>query len=172
MFIKSRMITRAFAAIAFAATSLAASAADTSKDLAALEAADKAWVKAYNAVDADGMANLYDENAVLMPPGAPVATGRAAIRTFLAADAAASKKANVTFVLGPKPAGGVAGDWGWQSGSFTIKDKAGKVVDSGSYMSVSVKKGGKWLYVRDTYNSDVPPAPAASAAPAPAPAKK
>ena len=34
-------------------------------------------------------------------------------------------------------------------------------MDSGSYLSVSRKLNGKWLYVRDTYNSDRPlPAPA------------
>ena len=78
----------------------------------------------------------------------------------------------MTFVLGPKPVGGVWGDWGGQSGSYVIKDKAGKVIDSGNYLSVSVKKGGKWLYVRDMWNSDVPPAPAVPATPAPATAKK
>jgi hypothetical protein len=50
----------------------------------------------------------------------------------------------------------VNGDWGWNSGSYTIQDGSGQSVDSGSYLSVSHKVGGKWLYVRDTYNSDQP----------------
>jgi hypothetical protein len=38
-------------------------------------------------------------------------------------------------------------------------------VDSGSYLSVSRKSSGKWLLVRDTYNSDRPlPAPTPAAA--------
>jgi len=55
-----------------------------------------------------------------------------------------------------------------------VKDKAGKVVEAGKYLSVSMKKGGKWLYLRDTWNADgVPPAPAAPVAPAaPAAPKK
>src|SRR5712692_9646751 len=52
-------------------------------DVAALEAADQAWLKAFNSGNADAIANLYDENAVLLPPGAPAVTGRAAIRAFL-----------------------------------------------------------------------------------------
>jgi hypothetical protein len=39
-------------------------------------------------------------------------------------------------------------------------------VDSGSYLSVARKSNGKWLLVRDIYNSDRPlpaPAPAATA---------
>jgi hypothetical protein len=43
-----------------------------------------------------------------------------------------------------------------------VTDKAGKVLDSGKYLSVSKRIGGKWLYVRDTWNSDAP-----AAAPAP-----
>jgi hypothetical protein len=36
----------------------------------------------------------------------------------------------------------------------------GVVVESGKFMSVNRKKDGKWRYVRDTWNSDAPPAPA------------
>jgi len=148
-----------------AVLSVESSAADSAKEVAALEAVDQQWVKAYNAGDVDTLASLYDEKAVLLPPGAPGANGRAAIRQYLANDTAESAKAGVTFSLGPKPAGGVSGDMGWQSGTFMVKDKSGKIVDAGKYLSVSMKKGGKWLYVRDTWNSDGPPASTGSAAP-------
>jgi len=148
--------------------SIESTAADSAKEVAALEAVDQAWVKAYNAGDVDTLASLYDEHAVLLPPGAPGANGRSAIRAFLAKDTAESAKAGVAFGLGPKPAGGISGDLGWQSGTYVVKDKSGKVVDTGKYLSVSMKKGGKWLYVRDTWNSDVAPA----AADSPAPPKK
>lgn len=54
---------------------------------------------------------------------------------------------------------------GWQSGTYVVKDKAGKVVETGKYLSVSMKKDGKWPYVRDTWNADGAPAPAESAPP-------
>jgi hypothetical protein len=52
---------------------------------------------------------------------------------------------------------------GWVSGTYTVKDKSGRVVETGKYLSVSRKQGGKWLYVRDTWNSDAAPAEAAAA---------
>jgi ketosteroid isomerase-like protein len=90
--------------------------------------------------------------------------GRAAIRAFFAKDTAASAKAGVKFSLGPKPEGGVSGDMGWASGTYAVKDKAGRIVDVGKYLSVSKKKDGKWLYIRDTWNSDSPPASVESTA--------
>jgi hypothetical protein len=92
--------------------------------------------------------------------------GRAAIKAFFAKDTAESQKAGVTFILDAKPAGGVSGDMGWQSGDFVVKDKSGKIVDTGKYLSVSARKGGKWLYVRDTWNSDGAPSAPVSALPA------
>ena len=151
--------------IALAVFCLEASAADTAKDVAALQAVDQNWAKAYNSGHADAVANLYDEQAVLLPPGAPGVNGRAAIKAFFAKDTAESQKAGVIFTLGPKPAGGVSGDMGWQSGSYAVKDKGGKVVEAGKYLSVSRKKDGKWLYVRDTWNADGAPAPAEVAGP-------
>jgi hypothetical protein len=54
---------------------------------------------------------------------------------------------------------GVAGDIGWESGSFTVTDAKGATVDSGKYLSVARKSNGKWLYIRDIWNSDQPPPP-------------
>jgi hypothetical protein len=64
---------------------------------------------------------------------------------------------------------------GWESGTYKATVK-GAVVEAGKFLSVSRKKGGKWLYIRDTWNVDAPPAPPTPPAPpkaatAPAPAK-
>jgi hypothetical protein len=53
----------------------------------------------------------------------------------------------------------VSGDTGWISGNYTVVDASGAAVDSGSYMSVHKRTNGQWLYIRDTWNSDRPPAP-------------
>ena len=158
------MMTRAaglsFALVVLALFCVDASAAEANADVAAMHAVDQAWLKAYNSADGDALASLYDEKAILMPPGAPAAQGRAAIRAYLAADSAASAKAGVTFHLGANPDGGVNGEMGWVSGTYSVTDKAGKVVETGKYLSVSKKEGGKWMYVRDTWNSDgTPPEP-------------
>jgi uncharacterized protein (TIGR02246 family) len=138
-------------------------AADTTADEAALKAATLTWLEAYNAGDVEKIVALYEEDAVLMPPHAPVAHGRAAIRGFLSADTAGATAAGIKLVPGTSTAG-VAGDTGWESGTFTVTNASGATVDSGSYLSVSRKSNGKWLYYRDTYNSDRPlPAPAPAA---------
>ena len=130
-------------------------AVDPANDEAALKVATRTWLEAYNAGDVEKIVALYAEDAVLMPPHAPVANGHAAIRAFLTADTAGAKAAGIKLVPGPSTAG-VAGDTGWESGSYTVRDAAGATVDSGSYLSVSHKSNGKWLYYRDTYNSDRP----------------
>ena len=155
---------------AFALSACAATApppVDTASEEAALKAVTAAWLDAYNAGDVEKIVAMYAEDAVLMPPHAPVATGHAAIRAFLTADTAGAKSAGVKLVPGAATAR-AAGDTGWESGSYTIADASGATVESGSYLSVSRKVNGKWLYVRDTYNSDRPLAPA----PVPAAKKK
>src|SRR5262245_20890223 len=56
---------------------------DTTADAAALKEVTVTWFKAYNGGDAATGAGLYAEDAVLMPPHAPVMHGRAAIQKFL-----------------------------------------------------------------------------------------
>ena len=118
--------------VAAVVASVESSAADSAKEMAALQAVDQDWVRAYNSGNGDAVASLYDEHAVLLPPGAPAVNGRAAIKAFFSKDAAESQKAGVTFSLGARPTGGVSGDMGWQSGTFAVKDKAGKVLETGN----------------------------------------
>lgn len=139
--------------------------ADPGAEVSAIHAVDDAWVKACNAGDVDTMASLYDEHAALLPPGAKTANGRAAIRAFFAKMVPPMIKEGLVFTLDANPAGGARGDFGWSSGTYVLKDKTGQVVETGKYLSVSKKKDGKWLYVRDTWNSDIPPAAAESTAP-------
>jgi len=137
---------------------------DTAAEEVALKAVTAAWLDAYNAGDVEKIVAMYTEDGVLMPPHAGVATGHAAIRAFLTTDTATAKAAGVKLIPGAAAAG-VAGDTGWESGSYTVTDASGATVDSGSYLSVSRKSNGKWLYYRDIYNSDRP-------LPAAAPAEK
>lgn len=144
-----------------------------SADEAAIRAQTTAWAKAYNGGDAKGVTAQYADDALLMPPGAPGASGKAAILAYFTKDIANSKAAGAVFVINPKTDVGVSGDTGWESGTYKVTIK-GAVVETGKFLSVSKKKDGKWLYHRDTWNADgappAPPAPAAAAAPAKAPA--
>lgn len=152
-------------ALVLAISGLQFAAADPATEVAEIHAVDDAWVKAFNARDVDTMVAQYEEHAVLLPPGAPAAHGQAAIRAFFANMMPAATKDGLEFTLGAKPAGGSRGDIGWSSGSYVLRDATGHVIDRGKYLSVSRKKDGKWLYVRDTWNSDGAPPSKESAAP-------
>ena len=128
-------------------------------DKAKLQADALSWFDFYAKADGEGMANLYVDDALLMPPGAPAVTGRAGIKTFLGDDAAKTKGAGLAIKNGSVTGVDVSGDIGWISGNYTVVDGAGAAVDSGSYMSVHKRTNGQWLYIRDTWNSDRPPAP-------------
>jgi uncharacterized protein (TIGR02246 family) len=142
-----------------------AHAAKPAADEAAIRAQTTSWIKAYNGGDAKAVAALYTEDAILMPPGAPSVKGRAAIQEFITKDIASAKAAGAVFNVNPSTDVGVSGNTGWESGTYTVTVK-GATVETGKFLSVSRKKDGKWLYLRDTWNADAAPAPAA------APAKK
>lgn len=137
-------------------------AVDTAADDAAIRAINPAWFAAHAAGDADAVAALYAEDAVVAAPGLQVARGRAAIRELIAADIAASVAAGLAFKGGSSPEFGLSGDLGWESNTLTVVDKSGATVDTGKYLTVYARRDGKWMIVRDIWNSDTP-APAAEA---------
>jgi uncharacterized protein (TIGR02246 family) len=141
----------------------AAPAVDAAADAEAVRAVNHAWFAAYKAADADALAALYAEDAVLLAPGAAAVSGRAAIREFYAKDTAASASAGLSNVEGATSDVGISGDGAFQSGAFTVADASGATVDTGKYLTVFKRQDGKWMIIRDTWNSDA--APAASATP-------
>jgi ketosteroid isomerase-like protein len=155
------LVLIAVAAACAPAPAPAAPPQDMAADEAKLKTDALIWFEHYANVNADGMANLYTDDALLMPPGAAAVTGRAAIKTFLGDDAAKSKAAGISLKNGSVTGAAVSGDMGWISGNYTVVDAKGTVLDSGSYLSVHHRTNGQWLYIRDTWNSDRPPAPPA-----------
>jgi uncharacterized protein (TIGR02246 family) len=139
-------------------------AADTTADETAIRAVNIAWFKAYNAGDGAAVAELYAEDAVTGPPGAPGVRGKASIREYYLKDAAAFATAGLVDGDGPTSDVGMSGDLAWQWGTYKVTDKSGAAVDAGKYLSVFQRTNGKWMIIRDTYNSDA--APAAPTAPA------
>ena len=157
-------------ALAMVSTAVAAASADET----AIRAQTLAWEKAFNGGDAKGVAAQYADDALLMPPGAPAVSGKAAILDFFTKEVAGAKAGGAVFVINPKTDVGVSGKTGWESGSYKVTVK-GAIVETGKFLSVSRKKDGRWLYYRDTWNADAPPPPpappAAPAVQAPAPKK-
>jgi len=149
--------------VASGCTTAAPPAQDVAADKAKLEADAASWFDLLAKGDTNGMANLYAEDALLMAPGTPALNGRAAIATFFANELGGMKSEGLAIRNGTVTGAGVSGDTGWITGNYTVVDGSGAAVDSGNYMSIHKRTGGQWLFIRDTWNSDRPPAPATPA---------
>ena len=89
-------------------------------DAAGIRAQTTNWVKAYNVGDAKAVTALYAEDAILLPPGAPGAKGRAAILAFITKDIASAKAAGAVFNVDPKTDIGVSGNMGHNGVGLTF----------------------------------------------------
>ncbi len=126
----------------------------------------RVFIPAFNTGEVGTILAMYAPDAEVMAPGNPRAIGHDAIRALVEKESAAMKAAGVAIELNDDDKAAASGDLGWHSGSYVVKDTAGSVVDSGNYLAVMQRQAdGKFLMIRDTWNSDRPPP-----APAPAPA--
>ena len=133
-------------------------AVDTAAEEATLKAGTKSWFDSFNAGNVDVVVAVYADDVLVMPPGHAAITGKEATRAFLTTDIANVKAAGLVLEDGESTSG-VSGELGWHSGSYTVKNASGEVVDSGSYMEVWRKSNGKWLIIRDIWNSSKPASP-------------
>ena len=136
-----------------------APAADTKSAIEkALRDLDAQWSKDAGAKDVDKTVSYYAESAIVMPPNAPAATTKEAIRSawkemLTSPGAAISWKATKVEVA-------KAGDLAYVSGTYeeTMTDASGKPVkDRGKYVEIFKKQAdGTWKVVADIWNSDLP----------------
>ena len=148
-----------FAAVTITLAALAACAPETpdyAAEAAAIKANSTIWFDHYNAGNADAVAALYADDALLMAPGARAVSGRSAIREFIAADIENTKAAGIVFEADPVTEGEASGDTAWISGSWSVLDADGATVTTGKYASIYKRGDGEWLIVRDIWNLDEP----------------
>jgi uncharacterized protein (TIGR02246 family) len=134
-------------------------------NVAAVRDLDAQWSKAAAAHDLDGTVSYYSDNASLLPPNAPIATGKQAIRAawapLVASGASVSWQADKVEVAR-------SGDLAYVVGTYQLamKDPQGNPGnDHGKFVEVWKKQpDGKWKVVADIFNSDLPPAPPAEKA--------
>jgi uncharacterized protein (TIGR02246 family) len=131
--------------------------ADTrAADESAVRDADVQWSKTAMANDLDGTVSFYTDDASLLPPNAPIATGKQAIRavwaTMLSPDVTVSWQVNKADVAR-------SGELAYVMGTYQIaaKNPQGKSQeDHGKMVEVWKKQAdGKWKTVADIFNSDV-----------------
>ena len=127
-------------------------------DERAVREADAAWSKAAAAKDVEAYLAFFAEDALVLPPNAPMLTGKESMRKGLS-----EEMANPGFALSwqaSKAEASRGGDLAYSIGTYqvTMKDAKGKpVTDRGKYMTVWKKQpDGKWKVAADIYNSDLP----------------
>jgi uncharacterized protein (TIGR02246 family) len=131
---------------------------DTSAaDESAVKETDAQWAKTAGANDLDGTVSYYTDDASLLPPNAPIATGKQAIRavwaTMLNPDTTVSWQVSKADVARSRDLAYVMGTY-----QIVAKNPQGKSQeDHGKMVEVWKKQAdGKWKTVADIFNSDVP----------------
>jgi len=133
----------------------------------AIDAADARWARLTAAGHADSLADLYHQNAALLPPNMAPVHGRDAIRAFFAVMNTMSSpppvlaiRAESVWASGPMAV--ELGRWNFAWAAGAKRPPGAPAADSGKYLVRWVQENGRWLMVQDIWNSDVamPMAPA------------
>jgi len=136
-------------------------------DEAAIKASDEQWSAAAGKHDVDAAVAPYAEDAVLLPPNAPLAKDPKSIREawagMLGPNVAVSWTASKIEVA---KAGDLAYSYGTYAMAITDPKGGPAINDRGKFLEIWRKQAdGKWKCIVDTFNSDLP-------LPAPPPEKK
>ncbi len=128
------------------------------KDDKSLRETDIAFAKAAAAKELDRVVSYYADDASMFPPNAPIGKGKEAIKKNwmgLLGRPGLSISWEPTTAVSSKN-----GDLGYTSGTYQMSATGpdGKPVsDTGKYVEVWRKDGGKWKVIADIFNSDLPP---------------
>lgn len=121
---------------------------------AEIQAVETAWATAQNAKDINALMAMYADDAISMADGAPSLNGKAAIQVwqeaeFAKAPAGLNSAYTVQDVYGD-------GETVTEVGTGITKDASGAVVRTGKYIAIWKKVDGKYICIREIYNSDTP----------------
>ncbi len=121
----------------------------------AIAAGNERFMAAFARQDAAAVAELYTENAKLLPPNSDILEGRAAIQAFWQAVMGmgiASAQLEIQEV-------DAVGDTAVEVSLFTLYTADGTVADYGKYIVEWKRVKGQWFLHRDIFNTSRPPAP-------------
>jgi uncharacterized protein (TIGR02246 family) len=138
---------RAVALLALATPFVAAEGARAEDVRAAVEAGNRAFVAAFLRGDASAVAGLYTDDAQVLPPGAPLAAGRAAVEAFWKGTIESGVKDVQLTTLGVD----ADGDLACETGRVRLVAADGKASEA-RYVVVWKRVGGTWKLYRDIWN--------------------
>jgi ketosteroid isomerase-like protein len=128
---------------------------DRSADEAAIRKIDVAWSHAGETKDLDAFVAPYATDALVLPFGAPMATGNVAIRQVWSG---LMSKPGFSLRFAPtKIEVAVSGDMAWEVGTFDLKlyDAQGNPMRiPGKYVVIWKNLGGTWKVAADIFNTD------------------
>lgn len=118
-----------------------------------IQAKEDEFASVYNAGEMKNIGYYSDSATSFYPNRAPL-VGKAAIIEFLKTDMISNTdkltfKTNEVFPSGD-------GNQVVEVGYFTLADSANNVINTGNYMSLFIKRNGKYECVRDMSASDIP----------------
>jgi uncharacterized protein (TIGR02246 family) len=129
-------------------------AKDNSADEQAIRALDTAWSQAAQTRDLDKTVSYYADDASMLPPNMPIATGKDAIRAVWSK--LLTMPGSVTFAPS-KIVVAKSKDLAYEIGTFqiTVNDAQGKPATStGKFVVAWQKRAGQWKVVADIFNDD------------------
>ena len=121
------------------------------QDRVTIQKLNDAWTAAFNKGDAAAVAAMYAEDAYVLPPGAEMVKGRAAIEAFWRQTAQQMGDAKLTTV-DVLPLGSAAAR---EVGIVSLKTKSQPPQEIvGKYAVLWRKVGGKWKLATDIWNTN------------------
>jgi len=150
-----RHVPKAFLALSIAFTlflSGGSVAAQQSDVRAAIEAGNKQFLAALSRGDGAGMAAVYGTNAQVFPPNSDIVSGRQAIQKFWQDVVNSGVKGATLTTLEAEG----QGDTAYEVGTYTLTGEAGKVLDTGKYVTIWKREQGQWKLHRDIWNTNTP----------------
>lgn len=118
------------------------------------------FLKAFNAKDPAGLAAVYSNDAMLMPPNAPAVKTQLGVQEF----ARQFFSPSISGILLNVAETTLTGDYAFCTGYYTLLGPDGSSIEHGKFLEVLKREGQGWKLYRDIFNSDMPAAPTAPVA--------
>jgi len=124
------------------------------EDMAAIKATAETFSLAVSSEDFTALAELFTEEAVLMPPNLPRIQGKEAVQAWFEANPPTTEILTIEEIVG---CGDLAFVCGTYSQTIALEGVPSPVHNIGKYIEIRRKQeDGSWLIARAIFNSDLP----------------
>jgi uncharacterized protein (TIGR02246 family) len=139
-------------------SSTAEDAESTADDVAQIEQMSAARAEAFNNSNAEGIAIHFTEDAVLMAPGRPAATGRAAVAAYYQSVFDAYEPTLDSRYEEVDVSGDLAYGRGIAEVTLVPKDGGEPIASTSKYINILERQpDGTWKTTHDIWNANEPP---------------